>query len=116
MAITSEIVGRLNLPGYKFINRSPATYEIPPMPRGMAVASIRWGGSNDISVDMLNKESGEKLFEFRSSNYAQELSWSANDLGGAIKNGVLMRFNNNTPIMACVIPNSNSTPPQREGV
>ena len=116
MAITSEIVGRLNLPGYKFINRSPATYEIPPMPRGMAVLFTRWGGSSDMSVDVLNKKSGKKLFEFRSSNYALEMSWGPSSLEGEIKNGVLMRFNNNTPIMACVVPNSNSTPPQREGV
>ena len=116
MAITSEIVGRLNLPGYKFINRSPATYEIPPMPRGMAVLFTRWGGSDEISVDVLNKESETTIFEFRSSSYAQEMSWHPSGLGGEIKNGVLMRFNNNTPIMACIVPNSNSTPPIREGV
>ena len=115
MAITSEIIGSMNTPGYGFYNAAPKTYRLPKFPAGASIMIVRWGGSNEMSYDILDSETGEVMFESRSTTHGHFKDIPANELDKVITKGALLRCNNSTPMYVYIIPNTRQAPPVWNG-
>ena len=115
MAIASEIIGSLNTPGYGFENKSPATYRLPKYHAGVSIIAVRWGGSDEISYDILDRETGKVVDEARTTSYAHLKDLPPSRLVETLTKGALIRFNNSTPVQVYIIPNSKQTPPVWNG-
>src|SRR5699024_3964380 len=111
MAITSEIIGSLNTPGYGFLNETPNTYILPPYHSGVSIFIGRWRGKDSLSYEMLDKNTGAVLREVRPGTSLQWENLRPSDLNGAVAKGLVIRFNNSTPTQVYIIPNRRQTPP-----
>lgn len=111
MAITSELIGSLNTPGYGFLNNSPTTYILSKFPNGASIMAVRWGGSNEISYDVLDRETGNVLDGVRGTSYASTKNFISPQSAAVFAKGALIRFNNNTPVEVYIIPNTRQSPP-----
>lgn len=115
MAITSELIGSLNTPGYGFQNKSPTTYRLPKFPNGASIMMARWGGSNSLSYDILDVETGNVFDGVRSTSYASTKDFISEEAAEVFAKGALIRFNNNTPTEVYIIPNTRQAPPVWNG-
>ena len=115
MAITSEIIGSLNTPGYGFLNKTPDTYILPPYHSGVSILVARWNSSDSMSYDLLDKNTGAVLEEVRPTGSVNWKNLTPSSLDGAVAKGMLIRFNNSTPIQVYIIPNQRQTPPVWNG-
>ena len=115
MAITSEIIGSLNTPGYGFKSESPGTYALPKYHAGASIMSVRWSGSNEVSYDIIDRETSEVMFRGRHSGYGSVQDISAYAFDGVITKGALLGINNSTPMYMYIIPNERQTPPVWNG-
>lgn len=111
MAITSELIGSLNIPGYVFLVQSPGTYELPKFPAGLSITTTRWSGSKDVSYDLIDKVTGEVFLEKRLTPHGHNYSIKGAWLKEHHPNGFLIRFNTNTHVLVCIVPNLLLTPP-----
>ena len=115
MAITSEIIGSLNTPGFGFLVNSPSTYALPKFPDGAAIMATRWGGSSELSYDILDRETGEVVSEGRTASYAHVKNLQTDVIRSAIAKGALFRCNNSTSMYVFIIPNTEQAPPVWNG-
>ena len=115
MAITSEIIGSLNTPGYGFLNESPTTYILPKFPNGASIMVSRWGGSNELSYDILDIETGSVIDGVRSTSHGAVKNFTSTQSVKILAKGALLRINNSTPTQVYIIPNTRQTPPVWNG-
>ena len=115
MAITSELIGSLNTPGYGFLNKSPRTYILPKFFNGASIIVVRWGGSNELSYDVLDRETGKVLDGVRKDTYATTKDFISEQSVEVFAKGALFRCNNSTPMQVYIIPNPRQTPPVWNG-
>ena len=115
MAITSELVGSLQVPGFAFLVNSPTTYALPKFPYGASIMAVRWGGSSELSYDLLDRETGEVKTSMVTASHAMNTSVTATAKDGLIAKGALLRSNNSTPMYVYISPNTTRTPPVWNG-
>jgi len=112
MAITSELIGGLNTPGYGFHNGSPKTYKLPKYHAGISIMVARWSGSGELSYDILDRETGSVVDGSESPSYANQKSFTSPEVIESLKKGALIRFNNSTAMQVYIIPNPRQAPPE----
>ena len=115
MAITSEIIGSLNTPGYGFQNDSLTTYSLPKFPNGAAIMLTRWVSSGEMSFDILDGETGEVVDGTSTTGYARAKNMPSGAARNALAKGALLRFNTSTSLYAFIIPNGEQAPPVWNG-
>lgn len=115
MAITSELIGSLNLPGYGFYSTTATTYELPSYSKGLSILTVRWSGSKGISYDLLDKDTGKVVKEERTSSFAHWENIEAVNTDGIDTKKLLLRINNSTPMQVYIIPNPKQDPPVWNG-
>ena len=115
MAITSEVVGGLNTPGYVFLNQSAKTYDLPRFPQGCNITTVNWAGSGEMSYDFINKATGDVFQGKKLTVTGHNVTFPADWLNEVHPNGVLLRFNNGTPTLVAIVPNEMKTPPVWNG-
>lgn len=103
MAITSEFIGTLNPRTVLFENRSAKTYVLPKFPRGLIMVTTKWGPGSDVSYDLLDKDTGKVVVEKRIPATGNYWGMLASDTRKSFPNGILLRFNNDTPVLVTII-------------
>lgn len=111
MAISSELIGSLNTPGYVFRNSSPGTFALPKFPSGVAIMSIRWDRSGNVSYDILDRETGDVVKAVNTTSYGHVIDSAADGFPEVIEKETLLRFKNGTDVYMSIIPNIKKTPP-----
>ena len=114
MAITSEVVGGLNTPGFGFKISSPVTYALPKFPYGAAISVTRWATSGTVSFEILDRETGNVVHEKSTTSYGGVYT-SRNSWDEAAKKGALLRIRSSTEIYVFIIPNDLKAPPVWNG-
>ena len=115
MAITSEVVGGLNTPGFGFKISAPVTYALPKFPYGATISVTRWDPRGTVSFDILDRETGKAVFEKSTTSYGSVYNSLKDGWDGAAKKGALLRINNSTEIYVFIIPNHLKAPPVWNG-
>lgn len=111
MAITSELIGSLQTPGFGFKVTTPGTYALPKFPHGAAILTVRWVSKGSHSYDILDRETGEVAKSENSSTWANISDSLDHGWHETAKKGSLLRFNTSTDINVFIIPNPRKTPP-----
>ena len=115
MAITSELIGNLNTPGFGFKNESAVTYALPKYSNGITILTVIWSGRNYISYDIIDRETGNVVGETRVSSSSTWENYTDTTVVEALKKGALIRFNNSNPLQVYIVPNPRQTPPVWNG-
>ena len=107
MAITTTPIGVLGREGYFFATSAPATYRLPPSPRGLTILLARWSGSGNIYYDVLNSKTGARIGGSNKDTTAAVTEVSPE----SAVDGVDLVIGNSTEVRICIAYGYKNTPP-----